>query len=275
MSNLKFSIIIPSFNQGCFIEETLLSIFSQNYDNYEVIVIDGGSDDGTKEILEKYDSRIAYWQSRPDGGQSDAIAIGFGLATGDVISWLNSDDVYTAGALKEVSDAFLRTGADLVYGNKYLIDSVGEIIGERYLTPFLPAMLRDAFLCGGFGIYQPAAFWRRELYDRSGGVDRSLKFCMDNDLFNKFVINGGVFYFLDKMLAGFRVHADSKTSKQQAIAESERELLRIKYVERVGIPVPKLKRLIARTYRVVMLTLSGRLLKVLRMRYVDNLKWVP
>lgn len=275
MKNLKFSIVIPSYNQGSFIEKTLVSLISQKYESLEIIVIDGGSSDNTRSILEKYNDHISYWQSRPDNGQADAIAIGFNLATGDILSWLNSDDIYTPFSLQKVNEIFSNSTAEVVYGNMYLINEVGQIVGERYLTPFLPDFLRDAYLCGGFGIYQPASFWRHDLYVRSGGVDRSLKFCMDNDLFNKFVIKDGEFLFLDSMLAGFRIHSNSKTSNQQGIAEYERDFLYKKYVDDAGIIVPKLKRLIARMYRILMLIKSRRILTVFKMRYFDKLKWVP
>lgn len=275
MTSLKFSIIIPSYNQGKFIEQTLESIISQEYENVEIIVIDGGSSDGTVGILEKYSSHIAYWQSTPDNGQAHAIAIGFSLATGDVLSWLNSDDVYYPLAFKEVNAKFLESNAEVVYGNMYLINETGRVVGERYLTQFLPEFLRDAYFCGGFGIYQPASFWRRNLYDRSGGIDITMKFCMDNDLFNKFVMKNAKFYFLDRMLAAFRIHSSSKTSSQQDVAEYERSIIYKKYIEDMEIKMPRLKRLMARIYRVLMLIKSRRILRVLKMRYFDNLKWVP
>lgn len=275
MENLKFSIVIPSYNQGQFIEDTLLSILNQDYHNYEIIVIDGGSSDSTVSVLEKYSHRISYWHSKKDSGQSDAIVTGFLRATGDIFCWLNSDDVYLPGALKAVNNAFVSSRAEVVYGNKQLIDRDGNIVGSRLLTSFLPNLIRDAYLCGGFGIYQPASFWSRDLYHRSGGVDRSFRFCMDNDLFNKFVIVGARFCFLDRYLAGFRVHADSKTSTQQSIAESERAKLYRSYVIERGIKFPALKRFCARGYRGYRLLITGRLAKVILMRFFDKLKWVP
>jgi glycosyltransferase involved in cell wall biosynthesis len=275
MQDLKFSIVIPSFNQGRFIESTLVSIIEQQYSNAEIIVIDGGSTDETTAILRKYAKHISYCVSEADHGQSHAIAKGFERATGDIFCWLNSDDVYLSGALRIVNDAFMRSRADVVYGNKQIIDNKGTVVSHRLVTPFLPDFMRDAYLCGGFGIYQPAAFWRRETYFRSGGIDQSLRFCMDNDLFNKFIVIGAYFQFVDKELAGFRVHIDSKTSTQRAVAEAESALLHRKYVHDRGVKFERLKRFGARSYRLAWFLMKGRLGQVLWMRYVDKLKWVP
>jgi glycosyltransferase involved in cell wall biosynthesis len=275
MHDLKFSIVIPSYNQGRFIESTLLSVIGQEYPNLEIIVMDGGSTDETLSILTKYAHRISISVSEPDNGQSHAIAKGFSRATGDIYCWLNSDDIYLPGALQTVTRVFTDTKADIVYGNKQIIDESGTLVSRRFVTPFLPNFMRDAYLCGGFGIYQPATFWRREIYCRAGGVDQSLRFCMDNDLFNKFTIVGGQFQFVDSPLAAFRVHGDSKTSTLRPIAEAERLLLHNRYVVDRGVRFPSLKRFGARLYRFAWFLKKGRLLQVLWMRYVDRLKWVP
>lgn len=264
MKNLKFSIVIPSYNQGIFIEQTLTSIISQKYENLEIIVIDGGSTDNTTSILKKYSSHITYWQSKPDNGQSDAIAIGFSLATGDILSWLNSDDIYHPSALQEVNNTFLETDAEVVYGNMYLINESGQVVSERYLTTFLPECLRDAYLCGGFGIYQPASFWRRSIYEKVGGLDKSFRFCMDNDLFNRFVIFGAKFKFIDDFLAGFRIHSESKTSTLSNIAKSEGLAIYDKYVTKRNIKFPLAKKLFAKAYRFTYLTARGRFFDVLK-----------
>ena len=275
MSKLKISVIIPSYNHGLFIEKTILSILSQNYSNIEVIVIDGGSSDNTTEILKKYSSRLAYWQSRPDKGQSEAIAVGFKYASGDIFCWLNSDDIFLPGALSIVAQQFSTTNADVVYGNKWLINVSGDKIGERLLTPFLPLLIKEAYLCGGFGIYQPSSFWTAKIYNDVGGVDSSLRFCIDNDLFNKFVIYGAKFRFVNSYLSGFRVHKDSKTSTLQRVAEEERALLYRKYVIERGVHSPSTKRLMARLYRIFFLSVTGKLPKVLFMKYFHEFKWVP
>lgn len=107
-SSLKISIITPSYNQGQFIEETIQSVIQQSYANVEYIVIDGGSKDNTIDIIKKYESKITYWESKKDKGQSDAINKGLAIATGDIVAWLNSDDMYTENALKRVANIFLK-----------------------------------------------------------------------------------------------------------------------------------------------------------------------
>lgn len=275
MRKLKFSIIIPSYNQGSFIEQTLLSVIQQDYKNYELIVIDGGSLDGTVEIIRKYDKYLTYWVSEPDKGQSEAIQKGFSRASGEILCWLNSDDVFMPGTLRSVNQAFIKSSADVVYGNKFLIDENGAIVSYRLVTPFLPLFIRDAYLCGGFGIYQPASFWTRALYMRCGGIDQSLRFCMDNDLFNKFVLSAAKFTFLDRFLAGFRIHCASKTATLNHIAEAERKLLTAKYVTGPGVKYSSLKRMFARLYRLGWFVMKGRAHKILYTRFFDRYKWVP
>ena len=275
MDNIKFSIVIPSFNQGRFIEATLLSIFNQTYQNYEVIVMDGGSRDQTVSILKRYEEKISYWQSEREGGQSDAIAKGFLRASGDVFCWLNSDDVYLPSALESVAEFFNKSDADVVYGNKRLIDQDGKLIGVRVLTDFLPNFLKEAYLCGGFGIYQPSSFWRADLYKKTSGVDPNLRFSMDNELFNQFIVADAKFCFVNKELSGFRVHETSKTSTQQQIADVERAELYKRFVTNRNVSMPGLKRFLARFYRLIKLTISGKIFVVLQMRYMNKYKWVP
>jgi glycosyltransferase involved in cell wall biosynthesis len=275
MRHLKFSIVIPSFNQGQFIESTITSILDQRYPGLEIIVTDGGSTDGTVAVLERYAKHLHYWVSEADNGQSHAIAKGFERATGDIYAWLNADDIYLEGTLQAVNEAFADGNAEVVYGNKQIIDDKGTVVARRILTPFLPEFMRDAYLCGGFGIYQPASFWRRELYLRSGGVDQSLRFCMDNDLFNKFTVVGARFRFVDRELAGFRVHDTSKSSTLRHVAQAELALLRKRYVLDRGVRLERLKRLGARTYRFAWFAARGRLGRALWLRWGNKLRWVP
>lgn len=275
MRNLKFSIVIPSFNQGQFVESTITSILDQQYPSLEIIVVDGGSTDGTVAVLEKHAKHLHYWVSEADNGQSHAIAKGFERATGDIYAWLNADDIYLEGTLRAVNEAFADGNADVVYGNKQIIDHKGAVVARRILTPFLPEFMRDAYLCGGFGIYQPASFWRRDLYLRSGGVDQSLRFCMDNDLFNKFTIAGARFRFVDRELAGFRVHADSKSSTLQHVARAEVALLRERYVLARGVRFEKAKRFGARAYRFAWFLMNGKLGRALWMHYGNGFRWMP
>lgn len=237
MSKYPFvSIITPSYNQARFIEETILSVKSQKYPNIEHIIVDGGSSDGTVAILRRYEgSYNMRWTSGPDGGQADALCKGFAISSGDVLAWLNSDDVYMPDAVGSAVSALGDLKSDVVYGNMYLIDGRGHHIGERRLSPFAPYFSRQGFLYGGFGIYQPASFWTRDLYLKVGGIDNSFQFCMDNDLFIRFVRAGARFKFLRRFLVSFRVHEDSKTSTIRQVSQQERE--------RIGLGLPPRSRL--------------------------------
>lgn len=269
------SIVIPSFNQGIFIENTLKSIIGQSYKNYEIIVMDGGSSDQTVEILKKYDKYIKYWVSEPDQGQADAIKKGFNLASGNVFSWLNSDDIYLPETLQIIADTFKNNLADIVYGNKLIIDQDNKVIAHRILTKFLPPPILQNYKYGGFGIYQPAAFWSREIYFKSGGVDSSFKFCMDNDLFISFVVSSARFFYVNQFLAGFRIHGSSKTSVLRNVAAEELIQIEKRYnIDSKSIRC-RLRRSTNRLYRVLMLLLAGHFGYIIYKKYFDQFKWVP
>ena len=275
MKNNKISIVIPSFNQGKYIESTILSVLNQKYNNKELIIIDGGSTDDTLSIIKKYENQIYYWISEKDKGQSHAIKKGFDIATGDVFCWLNSDDEYIEDTLELVNSVFETQKCDVVYGNMNIISENGKLISKRYLTPFLPKLIRNAYLCGGFGIYQPASFWTKDIYMKSGGIDIRFKFCMDNDLFNKFIINDGIFIFLNKELANFRVHGESKTSNLFEIANNERSLLYNKYVIDRNLRYRKILPFFSRIFRIFELLILFKLQLVIWNKYFNKYKWVP
>ncbi len=217
----RISIVTASLNQGRFIEETIRSVLLQGYPNLEYIIIDGGSSDNTVEIIRKYAAWLAQWVSEPDEGQSAALAYGFSAATGDILAWINSDDIFNRGAFNIVAEAFRRSHADVVFGNILLIDESAKHVGERRLAPYIRLFCSPGLMYGGFGIYQPAAFWTRRIYDKSGGVDRSFRFCMDNDLLIRFAMNKANFKFVRRFLAAFRAHPGSKTSTLRDVSSEE------------------------------------------------------
>lgn len=177
----RVSIVTPSYNQGQFIEGTIRSVLLQGYPNLEYIVIDGGSTDGSAEIIKKYEQWLAYWASEPDGGQSDAINKGFSRATGEILAWLNSDDRYEPCAVTEAVDVFLREPeVALVYGTWRCMDVTGRVI-ENAGNPsdFDPREAISNFLCL---IPQPSAFFKRFAVKRIGMLDPRLSYCMDFDL---------------------------------------------------------------------------------------------
>ncbi|HLQ78185.1 MAG TPA: glycosyltransferase family 2 protein [Terriglobia bacterium] len=218
----RISIVTPSYNQGRFIDLTMQSVLSQNYPNLEYIVIDGGSTDDSVEVIRRYDKSLAYWVSEKDSGAADAIAKGFRHATGDILAYLNSDDLYCPGTLHAVAAAFESGKPDVVYGNTWWIDTDGRRTGERRQTPFSPM----GYLYGGFDLQQPAVFWTRKIYDRSGGIDPSYLFTFDTEMFVRFVNHGSRFKFVPQFFAEFRIHPRSKSSTETERCESELQRLR-------------------------------------------------
>ncbi len=200
----KISIITPSYNQGHYIEETILSIIGQGYANLEYIIIDGGSTDSTLEVIKKYEDRIDYWVSEKDKGQSDAINKGLKIATGDIVAWLNSDDIYTPGALQAVADAFMaNANAGIAYGDVESFFPDGR--KEVWTNKFDPA---DFF--GRVSIHQPGVFWKRDLHNTFGYIDESFYYLMDYDFWARIFFNAPSVR-IDKTLALFRVHDSAKT----------------------------------------------------------------
>jgi Glycosyl transferase family 2 len=202
------SIITPSLNQAAFIGAAIESVLAQDYPQIEYLVVDGGSTDGTLDILRSYGPRIR-WISEPDAGQSDAIDKGVRLTRGQVLAWLNADDVYLPGAVSRAVAAFAEdSDRALVYGGAQDIDMHGHVVGpSRQIEPW---SMRRLLEYGDF-IVQPAAFFLRSAYDTVGGLDRSLHYCMDYDLWIKLGQRYAVQY-LDEPLAQTRIYDSTKTS---------------------------------------------------------------
>lgn len=207
----KISVVIPSFNQVDFIERTLLSVLNQNYPSLEIIVVDGGSSDGTVELLERYRKHVAYIHSGTDNGQSDALNHGFSKVTGDILCWLNSDDLQLPGSLQAVAEAFRAfPDASVVFGDWWSIDSQDRVTEVHYAFDF---SLRH-FIYEGFTLNSQAMFWRRDVHRRFGEFDVKLHRTMDYDLIVRLGLNEGQqkFVRLEKALACFRRHPEQKTT---------------------------------------------------------------
>jgi glycosyltransferase involved in cell wall biosynthesis len=206
----KISVIVPSYNQGQFLEECLRSILDQDYEDIEVLVMDGGSTDNSLEIIEKYEERLDFWQSRPDGGQAAAVNAGVAKATGDLVYWLNSDDVLCPNALRTVARAFrVHPSFGLYIGNGFRLD---ERTGKR--TPFISrslALHRRALREGLDYILQPATFFWREAWNRVGGLNEKLNFCMDWDILIRIAETHGA-VLINEFLASSREYDATKTS---------------------------------------------------------------
>jgi len=205
----KISIVTVSYNQGEFIERTILSVLNQNYPNIEYIIIDGGSNDNSIEIIKKYEKFLSYWVSESDNGQSSALKKGLDNCTGEIMAFLNSDDTYCPGVLNKVADLFKRnSGVDIIYGAINLVDKYDNILARRDMSGSrfdFPILLFESSLP------QQATFWRRDIYLKVGGIDSSFLFSMDKDLWVRFSLSGAKFLRVNGVLANFRLHGSNKT----------------------------------------------------------------
>ena len=230
---MKFSIITPSYNQSAFLETTLQSVLSQSGVELEYIVVDGGSTDGSAEIIQKYSDRLAWWCSEPDGGQYAAINKGFQHATGDVFAWLNSSDIYLPWTLRTAATVFEQ------YPEVDWISSMHKLcIGEK--TEFagyqkVPGFSRNAFLRGLHGsrenpnfIQQETCFWRRSLWEKIGGaIPADYRYAADFHLWAKFFEHSPL-TGIECPLAGFRFHGDQRSAASGYLEEVDHLLAKLR-----------------------------------------------
>ena len=206
------SIVTPSFNQGLFLEETILSVLDQDYPNVEYIIIDGGSTDGTVDIIRQYENKINYWVSEPDKGQADAVNKGWQMSSGEILGWINSDDVYSPDAIElAVSTLLANSDIGFVYGDAKVIDADGRNIGTRKSLPFDFKKLVTFDLVPN----QPAVFLKRSLFKTVGLLDTSLQMSMDTDYWFRM---GRVALGMNipHTMAYMRTHSEAKTTKRYA-----------------------------------------------------------
>jgi glycosyltransferase involved in cell wall biosynthesis len=201
------TIVTPSYNQAPYLEATMRSVLEQDYAYIEYIVIDGGSNDGSADIIRKYAGRLAYWGSEKDRGQTDAINKGFSRATGEILAWINSDDTYEPGAIRDAVDWIQKhPEMGLVYGDANFIDDDGKLIGRFPAAQTDYRRLRRGYV----HIPQQAAFFRRDLWQNVGPLDPSFFFAMDYDLWVRIAKIAPLLY-TRRTWANFRLHGDSKT----------------------------------------------------------------
>ncbi|HUF38333.1 MAG TPA: glycosyltransferase family 2 protein [Anaerolineales bacterium] len=209
---MKLSIVTPSFNQSSFLDQTIRSVLSQEGVEIEYLVMDGSSTDGSLDIIEHHAARLAWWTSESDRGQGDALRKGFARANGDVLAWVNSDDLLAPGAARSALAALERhPEADLVYGNAASIDPDGRPLNDMLFRPYSAADLAAFHI-----ICQPAVFFRREAYLRAGGLDPSFHFLLDHDLWLRIAARGSIRY-VPELWAFARQHPDAKN-----VAQAER-----------------------------------------------------
>lgn len=207
----RITIVTPSYNQGEFLEETIRSVLLQGYPNLEYLVIDGGSSDNSVEIIRKYEPWLAYWVSERDRGQSHAINKGFDRATGDIVAWLNSDDIYFPGVLAHVADRYLRSEADrfwLVTGVDYYIEGDGGG-APRFQPPFNGL---TEWFSGEAQLNQQGAFWSGAIQRRAGPLDEVMQYGFDREFFVR-LLSLGYRYDCSTDIVGarYRIHDQCKT----------------------------------------------------------------
>jgi glycosyltransferase involved in cell wall biosynthesis len=229
MPRTKITIVTPSFNQAEYLEETILSVINQRYENLEYIVVDGGSTDGSLEIISRYSSALAWWISEPDNGQVEAINKGMARATGEICAYLNSDDLYLPGALSLVAEYF-ENHPDCQW-------LCGDTIffGEGYLARYHPATVPTRLVHGLIWQYhapQPGMFWRRS--DLPIKFDPTLNYCFDHDFYLHLLSRGIGCDHLQHPLAAYRLHPASKTVSKAEMFEQEFDLLGMRYRDRLA-----------------------------------------
>lgn len=219
MSRPLISVVTPSYNQAEYIEDNLHSVKRQTYPAVEHVVVDGESTDGTVDVLRRHeDDYELRWTSEPDEGQSDAINTGFERASGDIVGWLNSDDVYfDTEVFRRVVDHFERTGADVVYGDLAYVDATSTVTAIDVRPDFDRDILRYRSLIG-----QPATFFRADVVAEER-LDRDLHYCMDWEFWLRLSADYEFAHVRD-VLAGFRYHAEQKTENPEGFEREYQEL---------------------------------------------------
>lgn len=222
---MKISVITPSFNQAEYLERTILSVISQNYPDLEYIIMDGGSTDQSVEIIKKYQRDIKHWVSEKDGGQTDAVNRGFQIATGEILGWLNSDDIYYSQTLQVVADYFSsHPECDVIYGEADYIDADDKLMDEYPTRSWNFSKLKSGcFIC------QPSVFFRKSVLEEFGPLDNKLNFCMDYEYWLR-CGQDKPFVYLQGKLAASRLYAENKTiGSRPAVIEEIVQMLFGKY----------------------------------------------
>ena len=206
MSDLpRVCIVTPSFNQAQYLEDTIRSVLDQGYPNLEYIIVDGGSTDGSVDIIRKYESKLAWWVSEPDEGQADGIRKGLARATGEIVAWINSDDYYLPGAILQAASFLkIRPEAGMVYGDVVSLNGKGQPINVQRLPDYTLLDLMTFHIIG-----QPSVFMRRSVYEKTGGIDPRFHYLLDHQLWLK-IAAGSKIYHLPALWSAARYHADAK-----------------------------------------------------------------
>lgn len=232
----QISIVTPSFNQGAFLEETIRSVLLQGYPDSEYIVIDGGSTDGSLDIIRKYERWLSYWSSERDRGPADALNKGFAYANGRIHGYINADDFYLPGALEQVALAFEEDSrVDVVCGHGYFADRESRL-GPRIFSDQWDPRRYARGICI---LVQQSTFWRAEAFRRAGHFNVDNPVCFDGELWVRLWQSGSHFRLHQMFLGVFRMHPSSISGSQRLQARYRAEYLRL-FSEIMGRPMGKL-----------------------------------
>ena len=213
----RITVVTPSFNQAAFLERTILSVLGQDYPNLEYFVVDGGSTDGSVDIIRKYSDKLAWWVSEPDRGQTDAINKGLRRATGEWVAWQNSDDIFYPGSFHEMAAAAIKwPQAGLIIGDMMLIDEHDRPLRDiRYVTPSYNALRAE-----GMVLANQAAFWRRHFHQEIGFLAEDMHYSFDYEWFLRLTRHAKCFH-VASVWGGLRLHGETKTSTQARMFQEE------------------------------------------------------
>lgn len=244
---MKVTIVTPSYNQGSFIEETIDSVLAQNIPHLEYIVMDGGSTDNTVDIIRKYERHLTYWQSKPNEGQATSIKAGFARGSGEILGWINSDDLYERGVLSKMAELFeADLSAKLAYGDYSLLYPDGRLVPKPKIS-FDFEMCLYSYLM----IPQPSSFWRRTVWDAVGGVNPKYHFAFDYDFFLRAASHlagePSAIRHVSDLWSRFRVHPSSKSVSQRGRFAAEHEQI----CRQFGIPDSALQRRTLQCYHLL------------------------
>ena len=249
----RISLVVPSYNQGEFIEATLRSVLDQDYPDLELLIIDGGSTDDSVDIIRRYADRIAYWVSEPDDGQTHALIKGFARATGTIQGWLCTDDLLEPGSLREVAQFFAdHPAAQVGYGDAIWIDVAGRPVRPKREIPFN----RFIWTYDYNYLPQPSTFWRAALYERVGGLDTSFDLAMDADLWARFA-DVTTLYHVRRYWSRMRTYPQQKTQRLRDRSRAEDRIIRERWVGSKPDWVWKGMRPLAKSVRVVWKLATG------------------
>ncbi len=215
----KITIVTPSYNQAQYLEQTIRSVIDQKYPNLEYIIVDGGSTDGSVDIIQRYADHLAWWVSEPDHGQTEAINKGLKRATGDWVAWQNSDDIYYPGCFHDLAAAAKKhPGAGLIIGNMMLIDEQDRFHRDIcYVKPSYQSLLAE-----GMVLANQSAFWHRRVQDKIGLLDESFQCSFDYEWFLRVVQNAECVH-VNQIWGAFRLHGETKTSQQGPLFGAEQQ----------------------------------------------------